>query len=73
MTALRETMDSSMSTLEEEGGTYVIPTVKNPDLINKAKALNHVPWCEEYEKMISGMRCVSAKRPRPSISKSQLR
>jgi hypothetical protein len=27
----------------------------NVDEIDKAKALNHVPWCEEYEKMISGM------------------
>jgi hypothetical protein len=23
--------------------------------LDKAKALKHVPWCDEYEKMISGM------------------
>ncbi|KAF2118604.1 hypothetical protein BDV96DRAFT_570256 [Lophiotrema nucula] len=28
---------------------------KNQTEIEKAKKLNHVPWCEEYEKMISGM------------------
>ena len=28
---------------------------KNIQEIEKARALNHVPWCEEYEKMISGM------------------
>ncbi|KAF7564848.1 WbbJ, Acetyltransferase (isoleucine patch superfamily) [Pyrenophora tritici-repentis] len=28
---------------------------KNMQEIEKAKKLNHVPWCEEYEKMISGM------------------
>jgi hypothetical protein len=28
---------------------------KNAVEIEKAKKLNHVPWCEEYEKMISGM------------------
>ncbi|CAO2657253.1 Nn.00g033790.m01.CDS01 [Neocucurbitaria sp. VM-36] len=28
---------------------------KNLQEIEKAKKLNHVPWCEEYEKMISGM------------------
>ena len=30
-------------------------TQKNGAEIEKALALNHVPWCEEYEKMISGM------------------
>lgn len=30
-------------------------TTKNTQEIEKAKKLNHVPWCEEYEKMISGM------------------
>ncbi|KAL8707778.1 MAG: hypothetical protein Q9220_007230 [cf. Caloplaca sp. 1 TL-2023] len=34
-----------------------IPTRKNQDLIEKARRLNHVPWCDEYEKMISGMSC----------------
>ncbi|KAL1796437.1 hypothetical protein ACET3X_004977 [Alternaria dauci] len=28
---------------------------KNTQEIEKARKLNHVPWCEEYEKMISGM------------------
>jgi hypothetical protein len=28
---------------------------KNTQEIEKAKKLNHVPWGEEYEKMISGM------------------
>ncbi|TKX21363.1 maltose acetyltransferase [Elsinoe australis] len=30
-------------------------THKNPDELGKARELNHIPWCEEYEKMISGM------------------
>jgi hypothetical protein len=30
-------------------------TSKNTQELKKAKNLNHVPWCEEYEKMISGM------------------
>ncbi|KAH6620416.1 galactoside O-acetyltransferase [Boeremia exigua] len=30
-------------------------TQKNPAELEKARALAHVPWCEEYEKMISGM------------------
>jgi hypothetical protein len=28
---------------------------KDPELIEFAKTLSNVPWCEEYEKMISGM------------------
>jgi hypothetical protein len=28
---------------------------KNTQEVEKAKKLNHVPWCDEYEKMISGM------------------
>jgi hypothetical protein len=28
---------------------------KNRQEIEKARKLNHVPWDEEYEKMISGM------------------
>jgi len=28
---------------------------KNEEQIVLARKLNHVPWCEEYEKMISGM------------------
>jgi hypothetical protein len=30
-------------------------TAKNTEEIEKAKKLDHVPWCDEYEKMISGM------------------
>ncbi|KAJ9651949.1 hypothetical protein H2198_008812 [Neophaeococcomyces mojaviensis] len=30
-------------------------TEKDPEIIERAKKLNHVPWCDEYEKMISGM------------------
>jgi hypothetical protein len=39
-------------------------TQKNGAEIEKALALNHVPWCEEYEKMISGM--LYAQPPSPS-------
>jgi hypothetical protein len=28
---------------------------KNEAIITRAKGLANVPWCEEYEKMISGM------------------
>lgn len=28
---------------------------KDPEIINLAKTLQGIPWCEEYEKMISGM------------------
>lgn len=28
---------------------------KNEELIAIAKTLHNVPWCEDYEKMISGM------------------
>jgi hypothetical protein len=28
---------------------------KNTTEIEKARKLNHIPWDEEYEKMISGM------------------
>ncbi|KAF1973032.1 trimeric LpxA-like protein [Bimuria novae-zelandiae CBS 107.79] len=30
-------------------------TQKSTTEIEKAKKLNHVPWCDEFEKMISGM------------------
>ncbi|KAJ4256220.1 hypothetical protein NW762_009298 [Fusarium torreyae] len=30
-------------------------SVKAPREIHKAGSLKHIPWCEEYEKMISGM------------------
>ncbi|KZT53800.1 hypothetical protein CALCODRAFT_511160 [Calocera cornea HHB12733] len=30
-------------------------TVKDPAVIDQAKSLRHVPWCEQYERMISGM------------------
>ena len=50
------TIASSSTMSSPKEGSYTIATEKSQDLINKAKALNHVPWCEEYEKMISGMR-----------------
>ncbi|KAL6696932.1 trimeric LpxA-like protein [Trichoderma pleuroticola] len=30
-------------------------TEKDPAAIEHAKTLTHIPWCEDYEKMISGM------------------
>lgn len=30
-------------------------TEKDPAAIEHAKTLIHIPWCEDYEKMISGM------------------
>lgn len=33
----------------------VVPTGKNQELIEEAKALNHVPRREAYKEMISGM------------------
>ncbi|KAF3909560.1 hypothetical protein AA313_de0205241 [Arthrobotrys entomopaga] len=30
-------------------------TEKNPEIIQFAKTLENVPWCEDYEKMISGV------------------
>lgn len=38
---------------------------KNTQEIETAKKLNHVPWCEEYEKMISGMLYVKSLYPIP--------
>lgn len=34
-------------------------TEKRSDLIALARELNGVPMCDDYEKMISGMLCVS--------------
>ncbi|RDW95120.1 hypothetical protein BP5796_00883 [Coleophoma crateriformis] len=36
-------------------------TEKNAELIEHAKTLRNIPWCEDYEKMISGMlyRCLA--------------
>jgi hypothetical protein len=28
---------------------------KNPSILEKARGFKDAPWCEEYEKMISGM------------------
>lgn len=28
---------------------------KSQEIIDLAKSLRNIPWCEEYEKMISGM------------------
>lgn len=33
-------------------------TEKDPATIESAKALENVPWCDDYEKMISGVLCV---------------
>ncbi|KAF5518298.1 hypothetical protein CGCA056_v011393 [Colletotrichum aenigma] len=30
-------------------------TTKNSEIIQLAKQLKGTPWCEEYERMISGM------------------
>jgi len=30
-------------------------TEKRPEIIELARGLTGIPWCEEYEKMISGM------------------
>jgi hypothetical protein len=30
-------------------------TQKNTEIIAQAKNLANVPWCEQYERMISGM------------------
>jgi hypothetical protein len=38
---------------------------KDTEIIEIAKTLKNTPWCEEYEKMISGMLCV------PYITTSQ--
>jgi hypothetical protein len=34
-------------------------TQKNVEAIERARTIKDVPWCEEYEMMISGMACVS--------------
>lgn len=34
-------------------------TQKNVEGIERARKIKDVPWCEEYELMISGMSCVS--------------
>lgn len=31
----------------------------DPKVIEAAKTLQHTPWCDEYEKMISGMMYVN--------------
>lgn len=33
----------------------VAATEKRPEIIEIARGLNHVPMCEDYERMISGM------------------
>jgi hypothetical protein len=30
-------------------------TAKDPEQISQAQSLANIPWCDEYEKMISGM------------------
>ena len=33
-------------------------STKNEEAIARAKTLNNTPWCDDYEKMISGMKFV---------------
>ena len=48
--------------------TLILSTVnmaskeKNTALIEQAKTFKNVPWCEDYEKMISGMLFVTFKQ-----------
>ena len=35
-------------------------------LIEVARGLQNTPWCDEYERMISGMMLVARPRPRPT-------
>lgn len=42
---------------------------KDPKAIELAKTLEHIPWCDDYEKMISGVLCVVRPQRR---SKSKL-
>lgn len=37
----------------------------NPETIAFAKTLSNIPWCDDYEKMISGMLSVSITLPDP--------
>jgi hypothetical protein len=30
-------------------------TEKNPEMLALAKTMRNIPWCEQYERMISGM------------------
>lgn len=43
-------------------------TELDPKVIEAAKTLQHTPWCDEYEKMISGMlyvhQCIAVSGPR---------
>lgn len=34
-------------------------------LLEVARGLQNTPWCDEYERMISGMMSVARPRPRP--------
>jgi hypothetical protein len=36
--------------------TGLVPTTsKNQELIDRVKRYENIPWCEQYERMISGM------------------
>jgi hypothetical protein len=39
----------------KEGLQKMASTEKNETLIKAAKQFENVPWCEDYERMISGM------------------
>lgn len=39
-------------------------------LIEVARGLQNTPWCDEYERMISGMMSVAPSTPSPSLSPS---
>lgn len=36
-------------------------TDKDPAAIELAKKLEHIPWCDDYEKMISGVLSVRSR------------
>jgi hypothetical protein len=36
---------------------------KDPEIIELARGLQNTPWCDEYEKMISGMLYVRTQQP----------
>lgn len=38
-------------------------TEKDPAIIAHAKTLENTPWCDDYEKMISGVLCVHPSHP----------
>lgn len=49
-----------------------IRTTKDSGAIEYAKSLEHVPWCDDYEKMISGM-LYSSYAPELTIARTRAR